>query len=124
MINSNIANNEIRCFDEPNVKEINIEEEKDENDYHVVTVNLVSRYMDYYIDKDSLNYKRGTNDHRIELDHELVFKKRIDVSLQNSIKCPSCGANLDPNNTGYCNYCGVINSAISYDYVLYEVTNL
>lgn len=125
MIDQNISNNEIRCFDEPNVKEILIENVEHDQEYEIVYVTLVSRYMDYYIDSNTLEYKRGVNDHRIELNHKLIFKKNNNVSIMNNaIKCPSCGANLDSNNSGYCNYCGVINSAESYDYVLYGVTNL
>ena len=125
MINENVSNHEIRCFDEPNVKEVNIVETGSDEKYDFVYVDLVSRYMDYYIDSDTKNYKRGTNDHRIELSHRMLFKKLKGVSVNNTVvKCPSCGANLDPNNSGYCKYCGKTNSAESYDYVLYEVSNL
>lgn len=125
MIDNNIANHEIRCLDEPNVKQINIEKRENEDDFEVIHINLVSRYMDYYIDSDTMEYKRGNNSSRVEISHDLIFKKKTDaLNNNNVIKCPSCGSNLDPNNSGYCNYCGVINSAEKYDYVLYEVTNL
>ena len=125
MINTNVANHEFRCFDEPNVKEVNVIDYGTEDKYDIVIVNLISRYMDYYIDSDTKKYKRGTDDHRIELSHTLKFKKLKNVSANNTaVKCPSCGANLDPNNSGYCKYCGKINSAESYDYVLFELTNI
>lgn len=124
MIDNNITNNEIRCFDEPNVKQISIDRVENNEDFEIIYVNLVSRYMDYYIDSNTMNYKRGNNASREEISHNLIFKRKTNITQNNVIKCPSCGANLDPNNTGYCNYCGEINSAESYDYILYEVTNL
>ena len=125
VINQNIKNNEIQCYDELNVKELSIVGYDSDDKYDIVRVNLTSRYMDYVIDKDTLKYKRGVNDHRIEVNHILVFKK-LKTANGNPmvVKCPGCGANLDVNNTGLCPYCGSIHSAESYGYVLYEVTNL
>lgn len=125
IINENVSNHEIRCFDEPNVKEVNIVNYGQDEKYDFINVDLVSRYMDYYIDSDTKKYKRGTNDHRLEITHRLVFKKLKGISANDiAVKCPGCGANLDPNNSGYCKYCGKTNSAESYDYVLYEVSNI
>ncbi len=125
IVNENLSNNEVHCYDELNVKDLSIDKIETDDKYEIVYVSLTSRYMDYYIDSESLNYKRGTNDHRIEEDHELIFKKLLIVGDRPAvIKCPGCGANLDANNTGYCKYCGTVHSAESYDYILYEVTNL
>ena len=125
MINELITNNEIRCFDELNVKSISILSKEQDDNFDIVNVKLVSRYMDYIIDSNIKEYKSGVNNQRVELSHNLVFKKRIEVKERPiSIKCPSCGANLDANKSGVCPYCGSIHSALSYDYVLYEVSNL
>lgn len=125
MINTNISNNEIRCFDEPNVSDVIITSREQDEKYDIVNVELTSKYMDYYIDSNSLSYLRGINDHRIVLTHNLVFKKLKESEIINiAIKCPTCGASLNPSDSGYCSYCGKTNSAESYDYVLYEVTNL
>ena len=123
-ININIKNNEIHCFDEPNVKEINVIDYKQDDKYDIATIRLISRYMDYYIDKDSLKFKRGVNTHRIEKEHTLVFKRLLNAHKGAVVRCPGCGASLDVNNTGLCKFCGQIYSAITYDYVLYEVNNL
>ncbi len=123
-INTNIKNNEIHCFDEPNVKEINITNHIQDNEYDIVTVQLISRYMDYFIDKDSLKYIRGVNTHRIEKEHTLVFKRLLNAHKDSVVRCPGCGASLDVNNTGVCSFCGETYSAITYDYVLFEVSNL
>ena len=124
-INTNITNHEFRCFDEPNVKEVNIIDYGTDDKYDFVIVNLISRYMDYYIDSDTKKFKRGTNDHRVEITHNMLFKKLKSVTGNNiEVKCPSCGANLDPNNSGYCKYCGIISSAENYDYILYNIDNI
>jgi hypothetical protein len=118
-----IANNEMQLYDEMNVKQISINL-SDEGDYDVAYVHIVSRYMDYIIDLDTGNKKSGINDHRIELDHDLVFKKKKDAVKGAVVKCPGCGANLDVNHSGKCEYCGAIYSAESYDFILTSITNL
>ena len=125
MINDNLKNNELRCFDELNVKDIVIEKTSQDETYDYVYVSITSRYMDYYIDSNTSKYKRGIDDHRIEINHQLIFRKKREISTNNiAIRCSNCGANLDSNNSGYCKYCGKTNSAEDYDYILCEITNL
>lgn len=125
VIDNNISNNEIQCYDELNVKDLRIIGYDEDEKYNIVIVSLDSRYMDYVIDSSSKKYKRGISDHRIEVNHILKFRK-LKTATDNLyvIKCPGCGANLDANNTGLCPYCGSIYSAETYGYVLFEVTNL
>lgn len=125
VVDNNIKNNEVHCYDELNVKSITINDVQYDETHEIVHVNIVSRYMDYYIDKDTLKYKRGVNDHRMEISHDLTFKKLKSVGDRPSvIKCPRCGANIDVNKSGTCDYCGMIYSADNYEYILCEVTNL
>ena len=77
-----------------NVKDIVIEKTSQDETFDYVYTNITSRYMDYYIDSDSSKYKRGTNDRRIEINHQLIFRKKREVSTNNiAIKCSNCGAN-------------------------------
>ena len=125
MVDDNISNNEIHCYDELNIKSISITSIEYDQTYEIVHASITSRYMDYYADKETLKYKRGVNDHRIEINHDLVFKKLKDVGDRPAvIKCPRCGANIDVNKSGKCDYCGNIYSALNYEYILCEVTNL
>lgn len=125
VIDEDKNNNEIHCFDELNVKELYITKKDEDEKYDYIYVNLVSRYMDYFIDSNTLNYKRGINDHRIEKDHELIFRKLKSINEREIvIRCPGCGTSLDVNKTGVCPYCGETYSAELYDYILVEVTNL
>ena len=116
-------NNEMQLYDEMNVKEIRINLVDDGN-YDVANVHIVSRYMDYIIDLNTGKKKSGVDDHRVEIDHDLVFKKIKGVSKGEVVKCPGCGANLDVNHSGKCEYCGSIYSAETYDFVLTSITNL
>ena len=121
--NKHIENNEMQLYDEMNVKEIKVNLSTEEN-YEVANVHLVSRYMDYIIDINTGKKKSGVDDHRVEIEHDLVFKKKMGVVKGAVVKCPGCGANLDVNHSGKCEYCGEIYSAESYDYILTSITNL
>ncbi len=115
--------NEMQLYDEMNVKEISVKLEEDLG-YEIANVHIVSRYMDYIIDLTTGKKKSGVDDHRVEISHDLVFKKIIGVSKGAVVKCPGCGANLDVNHSGKCEYCGAIYSAETYDFVLTSITNL
>ena len=117
------ANNEMQLYDEMNVKEIKIDL-TEEDYYDIANVHIVSRYMDYILDLNTGKKKSGIDDHRIELDHDLVFKKKKGATKGDVVKCPGCGANLDVNHSGKCEYCGEIYSAQDYDYILTSITNL
>lgn len=122
IVDANILNNETQMYDELNVKSIKILSIEEEDNYNVVKVKIVSRYMDYVIDSNTKKYKRGVNTHRIEKDNILTFKKLKNASLRKSvIKCESCGANMDINFSGKCEYCGSIADVTSYDFVLTDI---
>ena len=58
----------------------------------------------------------------LALNNILTFtKKRNTKELKISRKCPSCGANMDINNYGKCDYCGMIFNLENYDYILTEI---
>lgn len=114
--------NIIRVFDEMNVKSTNIEcyEIKDNNIY--ITVNLVSRYMDYFIDANNGNYISGINNQRIEINHKIIFAKKLytkDIGV--SIKCPTCGNSMNINNSGICDFCKNIIDMSDYDYIITKI---
>ena len=115
--------NEAQMYDEMNVKSIDYSLSEDE-EYDIANVHIISRYMDYILDLNSGKKKKGIDDHRVEIEHDLVFKKKKGKERASVVKCEGCGANLDANNTGKCEYCGTIHSAINYEYVLFSITNL
>lgn len=115
-------NNERQMYDELNVKETYIENIEILEDKINIKVKIISRYMDYILDKDTLEYKRGNNTSRIQKNNYLTFTKKIITDkLDVSRKCLSCGANININNSGKCVYCGNIFPLENYDYILTDI---
>lgn len=115
-------NNQIELFDECNVKETYIIDVTSDNDNFIIKVKLVSRYMDYLIDKVTKKFISGNNKYRIEKNNYLIFKKsKSAVKQKEARKCPSCGANIDVNNNGKCSFCGSIYNLENYDWILTSI---
>lgn len=115
-------NNQIQMFDELNVKSTEIEDIEINNETFIIKVKLVSRYMDYIIDKNTKKIISGNNSNRIQKDNFLTFTKKRNFKEQEMVrKCPSCGANMDVNNTGKCKYCGTIYNNADYDWILTNI---
>lgn len=116
--------NERQIFGEINVKDSKIEECTETEDSFLIKVTLISRYLDYVIDKDSGTKKRGNDSSRKEKTNTLIFERKKDLKKrEKSIHCPSCGANMDINNSGKCNYCGQIYKQEDYDWVLQSLVS-
>ncbi len=115
-------NNEQQIYDELNIKETYIEDIQILEDKINIKVKIISRYMDYIIDKDTLDFIRGNNINRIQKDNYLTFtKKLVTKELNTSRHCISCGASIDLNNSGKCMYCGNIFPLENYDYILTNI---
>ena len=115
-------NNEIEMFDELNVKSTEILDITITSEKYVITVKLISRYMDYVIDKQTRKYKRGNNTSRIEKTNILTFEKKKNSRVQGSVRyCPNCGHPMDVNKSGNCNYCGSTYNQEDYDWVLTNI---
>ena len=116
-------NNERQMFDELNVKSTDIIKVDITDTKYIITVRLISRYMDYIIDKDSSNFKRGNNTSRIEKENILVLEKIRSAKVQGVVRfCPNCGHPMDVNISGYCEYCHSTYNQENYDWVLTSIT--
>lgn len=116
------SKNERQMYDELNVKSTTVLSREKLADKEIVKVELISRYMDYIIDKDTGDYKRGINDHRIEKKYILTFEKKLDAKNVGIVrKCPNCGASMDINKTGVCEYCKTVYKLEDYDYILTSI---
>ena len=124
VVNNDINNNLIHCYDELNVKNIDIVKEVSVDEYYYVFINLTSLYMDYYMNADTSEYVSGVNNRRVEVVHEITFKKKVGVEKVNVTKCPNCGASVDLEKVSKCPYCNEDLSNINYDYIMCEVSNL
>lgn len=118
-INELSSLNRRQMYDEINVKNTRILNRNILEDKEIIEVEIISRYMDYILDLDSGNLISGDDTRRIEKRNILVFEKKIntkDILLVR--KCPGCGASIDVNRTGKCEYCDTIFNQEDYDYVL------
>lgn len=112
-------NNYRQMYDELNVKSSRINSIEATDEAFIINVYLESRYMDYILDIDSGNLVSGNDSSRIQVDYMLTFIKKRNASNGGiAKKCPACGAPMDVNNKGLCEYCGAIYNQEDYDWVL------
>lgn len=115
-------NNYRQMYDELNVKSTEIVGVDVVENKIIVKVLAVVRYMDYIIDKLSGNVISGNNTSRVEKENYLIVEKKINAKeLEISRECLACGANMDINYSGKCEYCGSIFNIEDYDWI---VTNI
>ena len=113
-----------QMYDELNVKSTEILSSEISGDKIIVKVLIVSRYMDYLLDKTNGRCVEGNNKSRIEKNNYLTLEKKVEAkSLGVSRKCPACGANMNINRSGKCEYCGSIFNEEDYDWVITEINN-
>ena len=115
-------NNERQMFDELNVKSTDIIDVKVTDSKYIITVRIISRYMDYIVDKTTNKFKRGNNYSRVEKENILVFEKNRSAKIQGVVRfCPNCGHPMDVNKSGYCEFCHSTYNQENYDYVLTSI---
>ena len=111
----------IQMYDEINVAQTDILSYKVDNENMIIEVNILSRYLDYLMDEDG-NYVSGDTDIRTEKNNHLVFTKKINYEKSKTVrKCPGCGASIDVNASGKCEYCGTIYNLEDKDWVLKSI---
>lgn len=121
-INELISHNKRQMYDEINVKNTMIINRKILEDREIIDVEIVSRYMDYIIDINTGDLISGDDTRRIERSNILRFEKKLNTKDFGIVrKCPGCGASINVNNTGKCEYCDTIFNLDDYDYILVSI---
>lgn len=121
-INELISHNKRQMYDEINVKNTMIINRKILEDKEIIDVEIVSRYMDYIIDINTGYLISGDDTRRIERRNILRFEKKLNTKDFGIVrKCPGCGASINVNNTGKCEYCDTIFNLDDYDYILVSI---
>lgn len=111
----------IQMYDEINVAQTDILEYKVTTTDMIIKVCIVSRYLDYIMDKNG-NYVSGDKNVRSERANYLTFTKKINHLETGSVrKCPGCGASIDVNASGKCAYCGTIYNLKDKDWFLTSI---
>lgn len=112
-------NNRIQMYDELNVAEVKLTNIEELEDKFKIDVNVHSKALDYFLNRETRKYLSGNNNSRTDKYTTIVFEKlKNNIELGSSRKCPSCGASLDLNKTGKCEYCGTIFSLENYDWTI------
>lgn len=125
IVNKAKSNGNRQMYDELNVKSSRISSVELVDNYYQVKVYIEARYMDYLISLNGGNYVSGNNNSRIQVNYELTFTKSVNALKQGiAKKCPGCGANIDVNNKGQCEYCGTLYNQADYDWVLSNIVRL
>ena len=115
------AREEVQMYEQLNVKSTEIISMESLEDRYVAKVKIVSRALDYVMDKSG-HILRGNDSTRVEKENYLTLEK-AKQNKQQAIarKCPHCGANMDVNYSGVCAYCGGIYNNEDYDWILTEI---
>lgn len=111
-----------QMYDEINVKNSRIDSIEVNDDVYTMKVYLQLRYMDYIINLSNGNLVSGSDKHRIEVNRLFTFSKKANTKKQGIIRrCPGCGASLDVNDSGICEYCGTSYNQEDYDWILNSI---
>lgn len=114
--------NQLQIYDELNVSDTNIVNISEYDDRFEIQVSLLSKYLDYLIDKDTKKFISGNRDVRTEKRVRLIFSKIKNAKALGTVRsCNACGANMDLNKSGKCEYCGTIYELKEYDWVLESI---
>jgi len=125
LINAVKSKGHRQMYDELNVKNTTIKKITLYEDSYIVNVYLQSRYLDYIISLDDGNYVSGNNTTRKEVDYNIILtKKRVTKNQDIVRKCPGCGATINVNSSGKCDYCGSIYNQEDYDWVIASLEKL
>lgn len=116
--------NELQIYDELNVSGTTIQSIEEFEDRYEINVNLLTKYLDYKITKSTRKYISGDREVRKEKYVSLKFSKIKNAKeLGAARKCTGCGANVDLNKSGVCEYCGSVYILRDYDWVLEEIND-
>ncbi len=119
------AKHQRQMYEELNVKRSMIRTISVTDTHYVIIVYLEARYMDYILDLNSGEVVSGINTQRIQENYSLEFIRNVNVKEQGiARKCPACGAPMDVNNSGKCEYCGHVYNQEDYDYILNKIEKI
>ena len=116
------SKNQLQIYDELNVSDTNIINIEELKDRFVIKVSLLTKYFDYILTNDSKKYVSGDRDVRVEKRVRITLSKIKNAkSMEEARKCDGCGANMDLNKTGVCEYCGTVFELKNYDWVIENI---
>ena len=75
-----------------------------ENNTITITTGYIIELFDYIVDITTGEVIRGRRNNKARVDYEMRFRKTLNENEKIN-QCPNCGAELNINSAGYCNYC-------------------
>lgn len=118
------SKNQMQIYDELNVSDTNIIGMQELEDRFIIKVSLLTKYLDYIIAKDTKKYISGDRNVRKEKRVIITLSKIKNAkSMEGARKCEGCGANMDLNKTGVCEYCGAVFQLKNYDWVIDSIND-
>ncbi len=116
-----ISKNETQMYDMLNVAETEITGIEITDEKIIIKVSLLSKAYDYVMDANG-HIIRGQDQTREAKRNYLTFTKKVNFKNHKDVrKCPGCGASIDANLSGKCEYCDTIYNAVDYDYILESI---
>lgn len=114
--------NLIQIYGELNVSDTNIIKASENDNEFEIEVKLLTKYLDYKIDKNTKKMVSGNSEVRTEEYKRLILTKTKNAkSLGVARTCQSCGANMDLNLNGRCPYCGTVFELQNYDWIIKDI---
>lgn len=89
---------------------------KEQNNKYIAKIELEVKFIDYIEDNNTHKVLRGNHKHKLDNTYVLTFVRS--KSEREEIICPSCGAPVEGNAAGKCEYCKskIVNN--NYSWVL------
>lgn len=116
------AKNQIQMYDELNVSDTDIINVSEFEDRFEIEISLLTKYYEYLIDKTTKKNIGRYPDERTERRVILKLSKIKNAkSLGAARVCNSCGANMNLNGNGKCEYCGATFELKKYDWILKSI---
>lgn len=119
-VKNNDDDNKIVIYDEVNISSAILNIDEDNNNY-IITVDCVSKFLKYFISKNSREYLSGDMDNRIELNQKIKFYKSKTAKSVDVVRCLGCGANFNINSNGICPHCGRTYDLEKFDYIISDM---
>ena len=115
--------NLIQIYGELNVTNTKILKIIEYEDKFEIQVDLYTKYLDYKIDKNTKKLVSGDCETRVE-EHKKITLTKIKNAKDLGVarKCDSCGANIDINFNGKCQFCGSIFNLQKYDWIIRDIS--
>lgn len=76
-----------------------------QNDNITIEAGYVIEMYDYIVDHQSGKLVRGESNRKMRVTYSMKFRKTLDENAKVE-HCPNCGAKIEMNSSGTCEYCG------------------